>query len=195
MITRYEYEQSNLRLALWNWNRKQLYYGVMTTMPSAGLQCLYEISNVIGICINNTQVIKVDISHLCVHVYSVFSQFWFIAILDRWCRMLRPGKMASAVLVVLKDVSDRDFHEHKDCFPFLDGTFSEVGGECFFVFVENVLSFFSSFFLGGGGVGIASAFFPKLEAVCSTSVCFYWSVVQMWCIHRLISLLMHVMAL
>ncbi|PVD38257.1 hypothetical protein C0Q70_00868 [Pomacea canaliculata] len=41
----------------------------------------------------------------------------------RWCRLLRPCKLASTVLIVLHDVSIKDFKDHLDCFPYLKENF------------------------------------------------------------------------
>ncbi|XP_076460169.1 RNA exonuclease 5-like [Babylonia areolata] len=59
----------------------------------------------------------------------------------RWCRLLRPGKMSSTVLIVLSEVSMEDFQLHSDCFPFLQGTFSEK----LRVTMTNPCRYFSTF--------------------------------------------------
>ena len=47
-------------------------------------------------------------------------------LVPRWCRLVRPRKLSSVVLVVLQGLSIEDFEQHMDSFPALNAGFLDV---------------------------------------------------------------------
>ncbi|XP_067673721.1 RNA exonuclease 5-like [Haliotis asinina] len=41
----------------------------------------------------------------------------------RWCKLARPRKVASVVVIVIDQLSSNDLEEHQECFPFMKKTF------------------------------------------------------------------------
>ncbi|KAL8601520.1 hypothetical protein ACOMHN_000462 [Nucella lapillus] len=64
-------------------------------------------------------VFIVDLQHLLLLALLKNFSFWT----PRWCRLMRPRKLSSVVLVVVKGVSIRDLEQHPDSFPFLTKDF------------------------------------------------------------------------
>ncbi|KAK7491856.1 hypothetical protein BaRGS_00016875 [Batillaria attramentaria] len=56
-----------------------------------------------------------DLQHLI--MYALMKNL--SSYMPRWCKLLRPSKMSSVVLVVVHDVSIEDFQTHPECFPFI----------------------------------------------------------------------------
>lgn len=61
----------------------------------------------------------IDLQHLLLLALLKNFSFWT----PRWCRLSRPRKLSSVVLIVLQDVSVRDLENHPDSFPFLRKSF------------------------------------------------------------------------
>ncbi len=52
---------------------------------------------------------------------------WFlIKLIDRWCWLLRPGKVERVLLLLVRGVSHSDFTDNPDALPYMNKAFPMV---------------------------------------------------------------------